>query len=184
MTFQASLRQPLSGNSDLTSMPGSIDKAPTTPEFSAADENFMRRALALAAQAEEAGEVPVGALVVAGDGEIIGEGFNQPIAAHDPSGHAEIMALRAAGQKLQNYRLTGSTVYVTLEPCAMCAMAMVHARVARVVFATPDPRTGAAGSVLDVLRRSEFNHQCQVEHGLYQEPAAEQLRAFFKARRK
>ncbi|NVJ66770.1 MAG: tRNA adenosine(34) deaminase TadA [Gammaproteobacteria bacterium] len=150
--------------------------------FSKQDHQFMQRAIELAAIAEEKGEVPVGAVLVKDD-EIIAEGFNQPILNHDPSAHAEIMALRQAGQKLQNYRLIDTTLYVTLEPCAMCAMALVHARVKRVVFATEDPRTGAAGSVLNVLQQNEFNHHCIVEKGLLKQDASNQLKQFFKKKR-
>lgn len=144
-------------------------------DFTEFDHNCMQRAFELAAIAEEKGEVPVGA-VLAKEGEIISEGFNQPILSHDPTAHAEMVALRAAGAQIENYRLVNSTLYVTLEPCAMCAMAMVHARVARVVFATPDPRTGAAGSVLNILQNPNFNHQCQVESGLLQDDCSEQLK--------
>lgn len=150
--------------------------------FTIQDQQFMQRALELAAIAEGKGEVPVGAVLVKDD-EIIGEGFNQTISNHDPSAHAEIVALREAGKTLENYRLIDTTLYVTLEPCAMCAMALVHARVDRVVFATHDPRTGAAGSVLNILQQNEFNHQCQVDGGLFQEKASEQLKSFFRKRR-
>ncbi|HEY3644104.1 MAG TPA: tRNA adenosine(34) deaminase TadA, partial [Gammaproteobacteria bacterium] len=112
------------------------------------DQKWMREALLLARQAEAAEEVPVGAVLVK-DGELIGSGLNQPIGAHDPTAHAEVMAMRAGAQKLGNYRLTGTTLYVTLEPCAMCAGALVHARVARLVYGAADPKTGAAGSVFD-----------------------------------
>ncbi|MRX27310.1 tRNA adenosine(34) deaminase TadA [Kangiella sp. HZ709] len=152
-------------------------------DFSKQDLIFMQRALQLAAVAEEKGEVPVGAVLVKNN-EILAEGYNQPIKNHDPSAHAEIMALRQAGQKLDNYRLIDTTLYVTLEPCAMCAMALVHARVARVVFATHDPRTGAAGSVLNILQDNSFNHQCDLESGLLQAEASEQLKQFFKRKRK
>ncbi|WP_018624424.1 tRNA adenosine(34) deaminase TadA [Kangiella aquimarina] len=152
-------------------------------DFTEFDHNCMQRAFELAAIAEEKGEVPVGA-VLAKEGEIISEGFNQPILSHDPTAHAEMVALRAAGAQIENYRLVNSTLYVTLEPCAMCAMAMVHARVARVVFATPDPRTGAAGSVLNILQNPNFNHQCQVESGLLQDDCSEQLKRFFRNKRK
>lgn len=148
-------------------------------DFSHTDHQFMQRALELAALAEGKGEVPVGAVLVKDD-KIIAEGFNQPILNHDPSAHAEIIALRQAGNKLQNYRLVDTTLYVTLEPCAMCAMALVHARVSRVVFATSDPRTGAAGSVLNILQQNEFNHQCQLESGLMHQEASEQLKTFLK----
>lgn len=151
-----------------------------------ADESdiaFMRRALELAQRAEDEGEVPVGAVVVK-DGEIIGEGWNRPIGAHDPTAHAEIQALRAAADHLQNYRLPGTTLYVTLEPCAMCAGAIVHARVARVVFGASDPRTGAAGSVFDLLPSDErFNHRTECEGGVEAELSSARLKAFFRARR-
>ncbi len=146
------------------------------------DHHFMRRAMALAARAEALGEVPVGAVVVVDD-EVVGEGFNQPIARHDPTAHAEIMALRQAGRRLGNYRLTGATLYVTLEPCTMCGGAMVHARIGRVVFGAHDPRTGAAGSVLDVMRVSHFNHQVRIDGGVLADECGEQLRAFFRQRR-
>lgn len=143
----------------------------------------MQRALELARQAEAAGEVPVGAVLVR-DGRIIGEGWNQPIGRHDPSAHAEIMALRAAGAHEQNYRLPDTTLYVTLEPCPMCAGAIVHARVARVVFAARDPRSGAAGSVFDLLPSDQrFNHRTSCEGGLLAEQAGQLLRDFFRARR-
>ncbi len=151
-------------------------------KFSELDNQFMQRALELAALAEEKGEVPVGAVLVKDD-EIIAEGYNQPILNHDPSAHAEIMALRQAGQKLQNYRLVDTTLYVTLEPCAMCAMALIHARVNRVVFATEDPRTGAAGSVLNILQQREFNHHCEVKLGLLKDIASQQLKQFFRKKR-
>lgn len=148
------------------------------------DQAFMHRALELAQRAERAGEVPVGALVVAHD-QIIGEGWNQPISSHDPSAHAEIVALRAAAAALRNYRLPGSTLYVTLEPCAMCAGAIVHARVERVVFAATDPRSGAAGSTFDLLPSDRrFNHYTACEGGVLAEQSAAMLRAFFRARRK
>ena len=143
----------------------------------------MRRALALARQAEANGEVPVGAVIVVGN-EVIGEGFNQPIGLHDPTAHAEVMALRDAAARMQNYRLTGSTLYVTLEPCPMCAGAIVHARVERVVFAAPDPRSGAAGSMFDLLPSDQrFNHATACEGGLLADESAALLRAFFRARR-
>ncbi len=143
----------------------------------------MRHALALARRAEAEGEVPVGAVLVR-DGEPIGEGWNRPIGEHDPSAHAEIMALRAAGKAVGNYRLPDSTLYVTLEPCPMCAGAIVHARVARVVFGASDPRTGAAGSVFDLLPSDgRFNHRTACEGGLLADETGELLRAFFRARR-
>lgn len=142
----------------------------------------MREALSLAEQAGQAGEVPVGAVVVY-QGQVIGRGRNAPIAGHDPSAHAEIVALREAARHLGNYRLEGCTLYVTLEPCAMCAGAMLHARLERVVFGAPDPRTGAAGSVIDLFARSELNHQTQVTGAVLAEPCGQLLRAFFRVRR-
>lgn len=152
------------------------------PDFTEFDHHCMQRAFELAATAEEKGEVPVGAVLVK-DGEVIAEGFNQPILNHDPTAHAEMVALRVAGQMLENYRLVDTTLYVTLEPCAMCAMAMVHARVSRVVFATTDPRTGAAGSVINILQNPSFNHQCTTESGLLQEECSGQLKRFFRNKR-
>ncbi|WP_417446057.1 tRNA adenosine(34) deaminase TadA [Kangiella sp.] len=151
-------------------------------DFTDFDHHCMQRAFELASIAEEKGEVPVGS-VLAKDGEVVAEGFNQPILNHDPTAHAEMIAIRAAGQELDNYRLVDTTLYVTLEPCAMCAMAMVHARVSRVVFATTDPRTGAAGSVLNILQSPSFNHQCVVQSGLLQEECSEQLKRFFRNKR-
>lgn len=148
------------------------------------DERFMRRALELAAHARDAhAEVPVGAVLVDASGEIIGEGWNRSISTHDASAHAEIAALRDAGSRLQNYRLTGATLYVTLEPCVMCAGAIVHARVARVVIGADDPKTGAAGSVFDTLLSPLHNHRVQVERGLLAEEAGSLLRDFFRSRR-
>jgi tRNA(adenine34) deaminase len=144
----------------------------------------MQRALELAAHARDAdGEVPVGA-VLALDGAIVGEGWNRNIILNDPSAHAEIGALRDAGQRLGNHRFPGATLYVTLEPCAMCAMALVHARVARVVFAATDPKTGAAGSVFDTLTSDRHNHRIDVRGGLLADESATLLRDFFRARRK
>ena len=146
--------------------------------------SFMERALELARHAETQGEVPVGAVLVL-DEKIIGEGWNQPIRRHDPSAHAEIMALRHAGQCQQNYRLPDSTLYVTLEPCPMCAGAIVHARVGRVIFGASDPRTGAAGSVFDLLPSdARFNHRTEVSGGLMADQSADLLRQFFRARRR
>lgn len=142
----------------------------------------MRRALALAARAEAMGEVPVGALVVR-DGEVLGEGWNQPIAAQDPTAHAEVVALRAAAARAGNYRLAGTTLYVTLEPCPMCAGAIVLARVARVVFGAPDPLAGAGGSVFDLLRARELNHRTEVVGGVLADECAARLKTFFQARR-
>lgn len=148
------------------------------------DETFMQHALQLAWRAWKEGEVPVGALLVR-DSEVIGEGWNRPIGTHDPTAHAEIQALRAAGNAMGNYRLPGTTLYVTLEPCAMCAGAIVHARVARVVFGATDPRAGAAGSVFDLLpSNSRFNHRTVCEGGVLATEAGQMLKEFFRERRK
>ncbi|NII10953.1 tRNA adenosine(34) deaminase TadA [Oleiagrimonas sp. C23AA] len=143
----------------------------------------MRRALDLAIHARDAeDEVPVGAVLVQG-GRIVGEGWNRNITLHDPTAHAEIVALRAAGQKLSNYRFPGATLYVTLEPCAMCSMALVHARIGRVVYAATDPKTGAAGSVFDTLVSDRHNHAITTAGGLFAEQSGSLLREFFRARR-
>jgi tRNA(adenine34) deaminase len=146
------------------------------------DLAFMQRALALARHAEAAGEVPVGAVVVL-DGEIIGEGWNQPIRAHDPSAHAEIVAIRAAAVRRQNYRLPGASLFVTLEPCAMCAGAIVQARITRVVFGATDPKAGAGGSVFNLLSATQLNHRAEITAGVLGEESGEMLRRFFQARR-
>lgn len=146
------------------------------------DYMYMQRALELAAQAGEQGEVPVGAVVVV-DGEIIGEGYNQPIAACDPSAHAEVMALRAAAALQKNYRLPQSTLYVTIEPCTMCFGTMIHARVAKVVYGAPEPRAGAVVSQLQLPAQPFFNHKIQVEGGVLQEQASALVRDFFQKRR-
>jgi len=151
-------------------------------DANAQDIVYMQHALTLAARAEEEGEVPVGALVVLND-EIIGEGWNRPIVSHDPTAHAEIVALRAAATKLGNYRLTGATLYVTLEPCPMCAGAMVHARVARVVYGAPDPLAGSAGTVFNLLNAAALNHQAEVQGGTLAEECSQRLKAFFQSRR-
>lgn len=153
------------------------------PENALADEAGMREALVLAARAEAAGEVPVGAVVINAEGEIIGSGFNQPISGHDPTAHAEIMALRDAAKRVGNYRLPGCTLYVTLEPCMMCAGAMLHARLARVVFGASDPKTGVAGGVLDVFANTALNHQTQVRGGVLGETCGARLKAFFAKKR-
>ncbi|MDR1462075.1 MAG: tRNA adenosine(34) deaminase TadA [Azoarcus sp.] len=145
-------------------------------------EIFMREALALAREAAEAGEVPVGAVVVRGD-EIVGRGFNQPIAARDPSAHAEIMAVRDAARNLGNYRLPGCELYVTLEPCLMCTGAIFHARIARVVFGARDPKTGAAGSVLDLYAEPRLNHHAAIVGGMLADECATLLSTFFATRR-
>jgi len=142
----------------------------------------MRQALALARRAAAIGEVPVGAVLVVG-AEALGEGWNQPIGACDPTAHAEIVALRAAAARIGNYRLPGSTLYVTLEPCPMCAGALVHARVARVVFGAADPRAGAAGTVFDLLRSAALNHRADVVGGMLAEECGVLLREFFRVRR-
>jgi len=146
------------------------------------DEQFMRRAIELAREAEAAGEVPVGAVIVR-DGRIVGEGSNRPIGTRDPTAHAEMVALRAAAAAGESYRLTGTTLYVTLEPCAMCAGAMVHARVQRLVYAATDPRAGAAGSVLDIVQHPALNHRVDCEGGVLSDECAIMLREFFAARR-
>jgi tRNA(adenine34) deaminase len=148
----------------------------------AEDIRWMTRALELAQRAAAEGEVPVGAVVVR-DGEVIGEGWNRPIAAHDPTAHAEIQALRAAAEHVGNYRLVDTTLYVTLEPCAMCAGAMVHARVRRVVYGAADPRAGAGGSVFNLLQAQQLNHQSEICCGVLADACAALLREFFRARR-
>ena len=151
-------------------------------DVSAQDLTYMQHALGLATRAENEGEVPVGALVVL-NGEIIGEGWNRPIGSHDPTAHAEIIALRAAAAKLGNYRLTGATLYVTLEPCPMCAGAMVQARVARVVYGAPDPLAGSAGTVFNLLNAAALNHQAEVQGGVLAGECSQRLKAFFQSRR-
>ncbi|MEJ2174921.1 MAG: tRNA adenosine(34) deaminase TadA [bacterium] len=146
------------------------------------DEAFMRRALELARLGQAEGEVPVGAVVVLDD-RVIGEGWNRPIAARDPTAHAEIRALRAAAQGVGNYRLAGAQLYVTLEPCAMCVGAMFHARIARVVFGACDPKTGSAGSVIDLFSEARLNHHTTVLGGVLAEESGALLSAFFAARR-
>ena len=146
------------------------------------DENWMHYALQLAQRAALQGEVPVGAVLVQDD-NILGEGWNQPISLNDPSAHAEMLAMRAAGQAAANYRLPNTTLYVTLEPCSMCAGAMIHARIARVVFGAYDPKTGAAGSLFSVLNDPRHNHQVQISGGVLAEECAELLRTFFRERR-
>jgi tRNA(adenine34) deaminase len=146
------------------------------------EARFMELALAEARKAWDLGEVPVGAVVVK-DGEVVATGFNQPIGRHDPTAHAEIVALRAAAEKLGNYRLPGCELYVTLEPCAMCSGAMMHARLARVVYAALDPKTGVCGSVMDLFARDELNHHTEVIGGVLAEEASSMLKAFFAERR-
>lgn len=146
------------------------------------DIRWMEYALTLAQSAERQGEVPVGAVVVQ-DGEVLGEGFNAPISTNDPTAHAEIVAIRRAAQYRSNYRLPGSTLYVTLEPCPMCAGAIVNARIERVVFGAYDEKAGAAGTVVDLLTTRLFNHHCMVEGGVLREPCARILTGFFASRR-
>lgn len=146
------------------------------------DEDFMRQALALAQDAWAAGEVPVGAVVVR-DGEIVGRGFNAPISRHDPSAHAEIMALRDAAERLGNYRLPGCSLYVTLEPCAMCMGAIFHARIARVVYGASDPKTGACGSIIDLPAETRLNYHAEVVGGILADECGGLLSGFFAQRR-
>lgn len=153
------------------------------------DEHFMALALEQAERAGQAGEVPVGAIVVRPDPnhstgwEVVGAGYNQPMGSRDPTAHAEVAALRAAAARVGNYRLPGCVLFVTLEPCAMCAMATLHARLRRVVYAAPDPKTGAAGSVLDLYGHRGLNHQTIVQGGVLAERCSDLLRAFFARRR-
>ena len=156
------------------------------------DHHWMRVAFELAHKAQLTDEVPVGAVLVQGcasqvsepsDYEVLGEGYNQPISQHDATAHAEINAIRAACKKLGNYRLPDTTLYVTLEPCAMCAGAIIHSRISRVVIATKEPRAGAAGSALNILQHEKLNHRCEVTFGILQNDSAELLKAFFKQRR-
>lgn len=146
------------------------------------DVDYMRKALDQARQAQARGEVPVGALIVAG-GEIVGLGNNRNIADRDPTAHAEIVAMRDAGRRLKNHRLLGSTLYITLEPCTMCAGAMLHARVERLVYGASDPLAGAAGGRFDTLLLDDFNHKIQVDGGVLREECAAMLKDFFAQRR-
>ncbi len=148
----------------------------------AADDRWMRHALSLAGRAAERGEVPVGAVLVH-NGQVIGEGWNRPIGLHDPSAHAEMLAMREAAARIGNYRLTGTTLYVTLEPCVMCAGAIVHARIGRLVFGARDPKAGAVDSVYDVIARPRLNHVVQWQGGVLEEECGALLRDFFRARR-
>jgi tRNA(adenine34) deaminase len=148
------------------------------------DLYWMTKAYELAQQAAEQGEVPVGAVLVDADNQCIGEGWNQPITGHDPTAHAEIVAIRNAANLLGNYRLPGTTLYVTLEPCPMCAGAIIHARISRVVIATPDPRSGCAGSVYNLLDTVHFNHRAEITMGVLQHECSSLIKAFFLDRRK
>src|SRR5512134_1194256 len=147
------------------------------------DETFMREALGLASCAAEAGEVPVGAVVVK-DGTVVGRGYNRPVAGMDPTAHAEVVALRDAATRIGNYRLGECELYVTLEPCAMCAGAIMHARISRVVYGAADPKSGACGSVVDLFAEDRLNHHATVTGGVMAEEAARLLQEFFGARRK
>jgi tRNA(adenine34) deaminase len=147
------------------------------------DEKWMRYALVLAQKATEMGEVPVGAVLVKDD-ELLAEGWNQPVSQHDPTAHAEIVALRHAASTLQNYRLPGTTLYITIEPCSMCAGAIIHARVSRVVFGATEPRAGAAGSAWNILQNENLNHQVEVTKGVLAEECGQVLKDFFQLRRK
>ncbi|PWW36935.1 tRNA-adenosine deaminase [Idiomarina loihiensis] len=147
------------------------------------DEIYMQRALELAEQAQNADEVPVGAVLVMDD-KIVGEGYNQVISLSDPSAHAEAQAIRSAGQTIDNYRLVNATLYVTLEPCAMCAGLITHARVKRLVFGATDPRTGATGTAIEVINHASMNHKVEVHSGVLAEECGDILRRFFRARRK
>ncbi|PHM64518.1 hypothetical protein Xsto_02922 [Xenorhabdus stockiae] len=146
------------------------------------DEYWMRQAMDLAMQAQTKGEIPVGALLVA-DNKIIAEGYNHPITDHDPTAHAEIIALRRGGTQLQNYRLLETTLYVTLEPCVMCAGAMIHSRIQRLVYGASDMKTGAAGSLIDILRHPGMNHRIEITGGVLEQECSAMLSAFFKQRR-
>jgi len=147
------------------------------------DLDYLNAAIEEARAAELGGEVPIGCVVVSPTGEIVGRGQNRVLRDQDPTAHAEIVALREAGKALSNYRLSGCTLYVTLEPCAMCAGAILHARIARLVYAAPDPKAGACGSVLSVMNHPQLNHRVDVVSGLLAEECGEILRGFFKARR-
>ena len=147
-----------------------------------ADAEYMRAALAQAAEAKRRGEVPVGSIVVL-DGTVVGEGFNQPIGAHDPTAHAEIVAIRAAAKRLGNYRLTGATLYVTIEPCQMCVGAMVHARIARLVYGTPEPKAGAIESAMHAHEHPALNHRIEVLGGVLEDECRAMIQGFFEERR-
>ncbi|WP_455223348.1 tRNA adenosine(34) deaminase TadA [Kaarinaea lacus] len=147
------------------------------------DLHWMRHAIELARQGQQSGEVPVGAVIVK-DNQVVGEGWNQPIGLHDPSAHAEMVALREAGKTLGNYRLLETTLYVTLEPCVMCAGAIIHARVGRVVYGANDPKAGAAGSVVDIFENPRINHHVTVEGGLLAAECGDLLSQFFRAKRR
>nr|WP_258194787.1 tRNA adenosine(34) deaminase TadA [Paraburkholderia sp. BL18I3N2] len=170
-----------SAGSDPT--PGEPPASSTVPEVSERDRRFMALAQAAAEEARAAGEVPVGAVLVRGE-EVIATGFNHPIGGHDPSAHAEMAALRAAAQAVENYRLPGCELYVTLEPCLMCAGAIMHARIARVVFGARDPKTGACGSVVDAFANPQLNHHTTVIGGVLENECGAALKSFFAERRR
>jgi tRNA(adenine34) deaminase len=172
MTLPANHLAPLSGNK----------RALVSEESESLDLFWMQRALELAQQAQALGEVPIGAVLVKDD-QIIGEGYNAPIGHHDPTAHAEIMAVRDAAQRIGNYRLLNTTLYVTIEPCVMCAGALVHARVREVVYGATEPRTGAMGSVFDILQSGKLNHRVQIRGGVMAEECAAIMQQFFKQRR-
>ncbi len=153
-----------------------------TQQAPQSDEHWMAYAISLAEQAQQQGEVPVGAVII-NNNNIIGEGWNQPISSSDPTAHAEIQAIRMACQHQQNYRLPDTTLYITLEPCLMCAGAIIHSRIARVVFATPEPKTGAAGSCFNIFNENKLNHRVQCDHGILAQQSSQLLKQFFKARR-
>lgn len=153
-----------------------------TSETDSLDIFWMQRALELARKAQALGEVPIGAVLVRDD-QIIGEGFNAPISQQDPTAHAEIMALRDAARRIGNYRLLNTTLYVTIEPCSMCAGALIHARVAQLVYGASEPRSGAAGSIFDILQSASLNHRVEVRHGVLAEECADLMQAFFRTRR-
>ena len=168
---------------DSVPVPGLVLADAAMAEAAMLDAHFMRLALAQAEVARSQGEVPVGAVVVK-DGEVIAVGYNQPIGRHDPTAHAEVMALRAASARLGNYRLPGCVLYVTLEPCVMCSGAMLHARLARVVFGASDPKTGACGSVLNLFEQPALNHQTAIAGGVLADECSDFLRTFFVERRR
>ena len=170
------------GGAAATNAAASVDPL-ASPIFSERDRRFMALAQAAAEEARAAGEVPVGAVLVRGD-EVIASGFNHPIGAHDPSAHAEMVALRAAAHAVENYRLPGCELYVTLEPCLMCAGAIMHARIARVVFGARDPKTGACGSVVDAFANPQLNHHTTVSGGLLEAECGAALKSFFAERRR